>query len=43
MLQNDPLRLLTLHYDADQDPAFLFDADPDPQHCFADWKKTAEN
>jgi hypothetical protein len=31
MLQNDPLRLPSFHFDedADPDPAFHFDADPD--------------
>jgi hypothetical protein len=31
MLQNDPLRLPSLHFVADPDPAFPFDADPDPE------------
>jgi hypothetical protein len=32
MLQNEPLRLPPVHFDADPDPghAFHFDADPDP-------------
>jgi hypothetical protein len=30
MLQNDPLRLPPFHFDANPDPAFLFDADVDP-------------
>ncbi len=34
MLQNDPLRLPTFHFDADPDLAFHFDADPDPDPAF---------
>ncbi len=36
MLQNDPLRLLPIHFyaDPDPDPTFHFGADPDPQRCF---------
>ncbi len=36
MLQNDPLMLLPLHFDADAepDPAFHFDPSPDPAFQF---------
>jgi hypothetical protein len=36
MLQNDPLRLLPIHFNADPDPdsTFHVGVDPDPQHCF---------
>jgi hypothetical protein len=34
ILQNDPLRLLPFHFDADPDPAFHFDADSDKDPAF---------
>ncbi len=34
MLQNDPVKLLPYHFDADPDPAFHFYADPDPAFYF---------
>jgi hypothetical protein len=35
MLQNDPVKLPSFHFDADPDPytASQNDADPDPQNC----------
>jgi hypothetical protein len=35
MLQTDPLRLPSFHFDADPDPAFHFEVDPDPTFQFS--------